>query len=612
MVCFSPVQRLKKRAVSIGAVSLITMMTATNVPVASTQEIDASQLTQLATQLSSAVSDISALEAQMGGLQEAVNQALVDLKDAQIIAEAARQNAAEASDELDKATSDVSTAQGRLDELARTAYRHGGAGSNPSMLSSGSDAKRELDRFTFLRRQAAEQRGVVDALDAERTKKANKESALRAAQKEAEDREAAAQAAEQSAKDAIAQHTLELSAKQNEREQLLDQARQVKEQIDKLKSAGNEGASSNESEGQSLPGAQGVTNPGADTAAPAAIREADEAAAAQASAPETSNEDPPAAPSEGNANAGSGNEVATQESRGTDAELVGGTADGEQGSSASSSSLPEVADRSAGGSPAPREIDYLQLANTAVNTAQAVVDSGLLDPGTLDDPFKTVDALGTVLPALSGSSSLSSTTADVASGNGGRSGDATTESDLLDALNNLGNSGATDSGNATSDYLDLGTMEDLSNKASAAISGSRNQRIETVIARAKSQLGTPYAWGGGNASGPTKGIRDGGVADAYGDYNKVGFDCSGLVLYAFAGAGIALPHYTGYQYQRGTKVDISDIQRGDLLFWGPSGNQHVAIYLGDGQMIEAPQSGGAVQISPVRYGGMAPNAVRLI
>ena len=155
-------------------------------------------------------------------------------------------------------------------------------------------------------------------------------------------------------------------------------------------------------------------------------------------------------------------------------------------------------------------------------------------------------------------------------------------------------------------------MEDLTNKASSLVTGSKDARIETAIARAKSQLGTPYAWGGGDATGPTKGIRDGGVADTYGDYNKVGFDCSGLVLYAFAGAGIALPHYTGYQYQRGTKVAISDIQRGDLLFWGPSGNQHVAIYLGDGQMIEAPQSGGVVQISPVRYGGMAPNAVRLI
>lgn len=608
MVCFSPVRRLKKRAVSIGAVSIITMMAATNVPVASTQDIDASQLTQLATQLSSTVSDISALEAQMGGLQEAVNQALVDLKDAQIIAEAARQNAAAANQELDEATLEVSNAQDRLDELARTAYRHGSTSAHPSMLSSSSDAKRELDRFTFLRRQTAEQRGVVDALDSERTKKANKESALRAAQQEAEQRERDALAAEQSAKDAIAQHTLELSAKQNERQQLLDQAREVKQEIDRLK--GLREGETNEIGAQVLPSNQGVTDPGADTAAPAPIHEADQAATSAAPQPETGSDAPgsSAAPQADNSNGG-----ATATANGNvDAQLVGGAAYGEQGSSASGSSVPEVADRVAGGAPAPREIDYLQLANTAVNTAQAVVDSGLLDPGTLDDPFKTVDALGNVLPALSGSSSLSSTTADVASGNGGTSGNATTESDLLDALTNLGNSGLSDEPNGAGKYLDLGTMEDLSDKASSAITGSKNQRIETVIARAKSQLGTPYAWGGGNASGPTKGIRDGGVADTYGDYNKVGFDCSGLVLYAFAGAGIALPHYTGYQYQRGTKVDISQIQRGDLLFWGPSGNQHVAIYLGDGQMIEAPQSGGVVQISPVRYGGMAPNAVRLI
>ena len=127
-----------------------------------------------------------------------------------------------------------------------------------------------------------------------------------------------------------------------------------------------------------------------------------------------------------------------------------------------------------------------------------------------------------------------------------------------------------------------------------------------------SQLGTPYAWGGGDANGPTLGIRDGGVADAHGDYNKYGFDCSGLVLYAFAAAGISLPHYTGYQYQRGTKVSPSDMQRGDLIFYGPNAENHVAIYLGDGQMIEAPQSGSTVKISPVRWGGMSPYVVRMI
>ncbi|MFC4128833.1 NlpC/P60 family protein [Nocardia rhizosphaerae] len=136
--------------------------------------------------------------------------------------------------------------------------------------------------------------------------------------------------------------------------------------------------------------------------------------------------------------------------------------------------------------------------------------------------------------------------------------------------------------------------------------------IETVIDRAMSQLGVTYAWGGGDEDGPTLGIRDGGVGDAHGDYNKVGFDCSGLMLYAFAGIGVSLPHYSGYQYNAGTRVPVADRERGDMLFWGPGGSAHVALYLGDGTMIEAPESGDVVKISPVREGGIMPYAVRIV
>ncbi|MFI5775685.1 NlpC/P60 family protein [Nocardia sp. NPDC051570] len=142
--------------------------------------------------------------------------------------------------------------------------------------------------------------------------------------------------------------------------------------------------------------------------------------------------------------------------------------------------------------------------------------------------------------------------------------------------------------------------------------GNRGQLIETVVDRAMSQLGVTYSWGGGDEDGPTKGIHDGGVADSYGDFNKVGFDCSGLMIYAFAGVGISLPHYSGYQYQMGTRVPVAERERGDMLFWGTNGSEHVALYLGDGRMIEAPESGDVVKISPVREGGIMPDAVRLI
>ena len=104
----------------------------------------------------------------------------------------------------------------------------------------------------------------------------------------------------------------------------------------------------------------------------------------------------------------------------------------------------------------------------------------------------------------------------------------------------------------------------------------------TAIAFAKAQLGKPYQWG---AAGP----------DAY--------DCSGLVYAAYAAAGIHLARTT-YQWQQdGPVVPLSQIQPGDLLFSagsdGTSTNPgHVVMYLGGGRVIQAPQTGQAVQIDP--------------
>jgi len=135
---------------------------------------------------------------------------------------------------------------------------------------------------------------------------------------------------------------------------------------------------------------------------------------------------------------------------------------------------------------------------------------------------------------------------------------------------------------------------------------------QTVINRALFRLGTRYSWGGGNASGPTIGVQDGGVADSYGDYYSVGFDCSGLMMYAFAGAGVHLPHFSGYQYTSGTHIPLSQMQPGDMIFYGPGGGEHVALYMGNGKMIESPESGEVVKISSVRYGGIAPYVTRVL
>jgi cell wall-associated NlpC family hydrolase len=130
------------------------------------------------------------------------------------------------------------------------------------------------------------------------------------------------------------------------------------------------------------------------------------------------------------------------------------------------------------------------------------------------------------------------------------------------------------------------------------------QAIEYVIRRGGSQMGVPYSWGGGKPTGPTTGVDSGA--------NTVGFDCSGLTQFSFAGVGVLIPKYSGDQYNTGRKVPVSQAKRGDLLFWGPGGSQHVALYLGGGRMLEASGSGGKVTVSPVRRAGLQPYAARII
>src|SRR6201996_92359 len=130
------------------------------------------------------------------------------------------------------------------------------------------------------------------------------------------------------------------------------------------------------------------------------------------------------------------------------------------------------------------------------------------------------------------------------------------------------------------------------------------QAVEYVIRRGSSQMGVPYSWGGGTPNSPSKGIDSGA--------NIVGFDCSGLVRYSFAGVGVLLPRFSGDQYKAGRHIPPSQAKRGDLIFYGPGGGQHVTIYLGNGKMLEASGSAGKVTVSPVRKGGMTPFLTRII
>lgn len=147
----------------------------------------------------------------------------------------------------------------------------------------------------------------------------------------------------------------------------------------------------------------------------------------------------------------------------------------------------------------------------------------------------------------------------------------------------------------------------LGGSAPAALPGGRvrgPQAIEYAIRRGASQMGVPYSWGGGALNGPSAGVDY--------DAGKIGYDCSGFTRYAFAGVGVQIPKYSGDQYNAGRKVPQSQAKRGDLLFWGPGGSQHVAIYLGGGKMLEASGSAEKVTVSPVRMAGLQPYLARII
>lgn len=127
------------------------------------------------------------------------------------------------------------------------------------------------------------------------------------------------------------------------------------------------------------------------------------------------------------------------------------------------------------------------------------------------------------------------------------------------------------------------------------------QATDVVVARGLSQRGVPFSWAGGGINGPTRGTGAG--------INTVGFDASGLMQYAYAGAGLKLPRSSGAIYKVGQKIPPQQARKGDLLFYGPEGTQSVAMYLGNNQMLEV---GDVVQVSPVRANGMTPYLVRVL
>jgi peptidoglycan DL-endopeptidase CwlO len=119
--------------------------------------------------------------------------------------------------------------------------------------------------------------------------------------------------------------------------------------------------------------------------------------------------------------------------------------------------------------------------------------------------------------------------------------------------------------------------------------------LDTMLRAAMSRRGMPYVWG---AAGPAS------------------FDCSGLVQWSFAQAGITMPRVAADQAQAGPAVPVSQLEPGDLLFYhtdptAPNYISHVAIYLGNGWMLQAPEPGEDVEVVPAGFGPEFAGAIRV-
>jgi len=528
-------------------------------------------MSSLVTSISQSDSDIAQLEMQMGALREAVNKALVDFHDAQTAAEQARQGVTEARKRLDETQSAINEAQKSLDEISRATYRRGSTTVVRDVAGTENDQD-SLDRKTYLRTNATQQKAIIDELDKLRTRQANEESMLREARNIAEKRQADADKARQDAQSAIDASSSELKQRQSEHADLLSQRDQEQNRLNNARGA-VENLEGQRKEFQEYQAAEQRRQQA----------EADaEAAQQQRQQAQTTADNTEQARQEAVANLQAAQDAEANAITETDRHIA---TQQRQEAEAMASQAAEDVDKA-----------NENLAVEETNAEQAESSSAEAISAAEEAAAALIAAASPVHDSLSSSETES-------------------DSDSLPAIQNPQTDTAELNANDTVDdlFVQLDGLDSVTEKATTAFGDAdRETKIETVIARATAQVGVPYAWGGGDANGPTQGIRDGGVADSFGDFNKVGFDCSGLVLYAFAGVGVALPHYTGYQYQRGTKVSPQEIQRGDLIFYGPNAENHVAIYLGDGKMIEAPNSGSTVQISDVRWSGMSPYAIRLL
>lgn len=614
------IARSSRTLLAVAVTAGIYAHTATAPALADDQESVEAYLADLVDQTSSKQSEVDNILNQMGGIREAANKSRVDLERSQKAAQEAQDKTLSARKRLDSAEKDVNSAQEKLDEIARSAYKQGGH-TAPVTLAAGADsAASQMDRASYVRLATEKQQGVVNRLDLSRTQSANEESRLRASREAADNAVQNAVKAHQTAVDTLRNSQQRLQQISAEYQKLKRQAEQAQAKLRAAKSA-------IETLANQKPKASSFEKRAAAEKAAHLVEE-------KAEKDSDKNSEQPSAPQQNTPQteeATSGSNAAESTAASTETQAPSEAPAPDTLATAAPEAPATFEQSSAGDDHRQKAIDGL------IAAGQDAFRAGATATANGQDRAAALRAAGEagrntagqhydqLVANAGGAQNQTATTPESAQETAEQQAEPTVEAEGQEQSDNPAQQ-AESQGILINPETGLQeerpgemppvTAPDNDNLPAADTtvdtSGTAEEKIERVIDRAMSQLGVQYAWGGGNANGPTLGIRDWGVADQYGDYQKIGFDCSGLTLYAFAAVGLDIGHYTGYQYNQGRKIPVSEIKRGDMLFWGPNAEYHVAIYLGDGKMIEAPQSGDVVKISDVRYDGMSPYAVRMI
>jgi cell wall-associated NlpC family hydrolase len=553
----------------------------------------ASEVGRLSGLVSKTEGDIERLKNDMELKAELANKAAVDLQVAQSDAAAASAAATQAQSDADAAGKAIDDAKEKAAAFAAASFRQGSVlGSMTALMDSGS-ATELLQRRELLDQVSGTQLNAISNLESSRNHKANLDSAARAAldaanaaQARADQAKQDADSAQQQAADSLAAGQDQLSAlegqltqQQNDYRAALSNVAGLQQQRDQY----NQWLAQKQAEEEAArKAAEEAARQAAAAAAAEAARQA-EAAAAKAAA-----------------------QAAAQVAEQAAAEQAAAERAAEQEAAAERASAAQEASNQAARAAqqaAASSEPFYDSCDAARAAGRGPISQG--EPGyrsALDPNGNGVACEGTVAVAAATASSDSvyydSCDAARAAGQGPI---ARGEPGYRAALDPNGNGVACEGTAAT-------TSVSTAVRTVSSSSSSNSSRGQQVVDAAMAYLGTTYAWGGGDYSGPSQGIHDGGVADRYGDYNKIGFDCSGLALYAWAQVGVYLPHYSGYQYTSQPHVSSSALQPGDLVFYAyntsdPSTIHHVAIWIGNDQIIEAPNSGSSVKISAMYWSG---------